>query len=137
MGIIGNRALQGQPILPYPNVKAYAGGDVFIDMVFLDHTQTPVVPTSLTFQLDDLTNDENMIASTTITTGFPAAGGTYTLQLPASEMQMTFPYEGSQLCQLSGTFLAIDSVTGNQFTGPVIAIIELCAIQTPSGISQA
>jgi hypothetical protein len=132
MGPIPNRSLQGQPILPYPQYKAYAGGDVFLDLIFTDHTQTPVVPTSFTYQLDDLTNDINMILSTTITSGFPAAGSIYTLDLPGASMQMTFPYIGSQLCQLSGSFVAVDSVTGNSFTAPFVYIIELCAIQTPN-----
>src|SRR5208282_3135096 len=47
---------------------------------------------------------------------------------------MTFPYIGSQKCQVGMQFTAIDSVTGQQFTGTgVIAIIELCALATVSG----
>ncbi len=135
-GTVGNRALQGMPILPYPIWRTHAGTDAFIDMVFLDHTETPVVPTSFTWQLDDITNDNNMVGPTTITdwTGY-TAGEVYTLQIPGSSLVMTFPYEGSQLAQLSGEFTAVDSVTGQPFTAAFVRIIEVAAIQTPSNLS--
>lgn len=129
--IVGNRSLQGSPTLPYPRVQSYAGQDVFIDMAFVDHTQTPVIPTTLVYQVDDITNDQGMIAQVTLT---PVAT-TYTLQLPGAGMQMTYPYQGTQLCQLAGWFQAIDSVTSALFTAPFIAIIELAAIATPNGIT--
>ena len=135
-GIVGNRALQGSPILPYPIVRVHAGTDAFFDMLFVDHTDTPVVPSSLTWELDDITNDVSMVAPTTITdwAGY-TAGETYTLQIPAASMIMTFPYEGSQLAQLSGSFTAIDSVTGQPFSAAFIRIVEIAAIQTPSTLS--
>jgi hypothetical protein len=100
-------------------------------MAFVDHTQTPVVPTTLVYQVDDISNNQSMIPQVTLT---PAAS-TYTLQLPGSGLQMTYQYEGSQLCQLSGWIQAIDSVTGTQFTAPFIYIIELAAIATPNGVT--
>lgn len=131
MGIIGNRGLQGQPILPYADYKAYAGSDGFFDLQFVDHTQTPVIPTSFTYQLDDLTNSQNMIPATT-----PAVPSTsaYTLQIAGSLLVMTYPYQGSQICQLSCTFTALDSVTSASFTGKGVIIVELCSIQTPNGL---
>lgn len=125
---IGNRGLYGQPILPYAKTQAYAGSDVFIPMTFLDHTKTAQVPTSITYELDDLTNDVNMIASTTVTTGLT---NPYTLQLPASAMQMSLSWQGSQFCQLWVTAV-IPNGSGTE-TIQGVCIIELCAIQTPSG----
>lgn len=135
-GIVGNRALQGSPILPYPIWRTHAGTDAFLDMVFVDHTETPVVPISFTWQMDDITNDVNMVMPTTITdwAGY-TAGDTYTLQIPGSSLVMTFPYEGSQLAQISGEFTAVDTVTGKQFTAAFIRIIEVAAIQTPSNLT--
>jgi hypothetical protein len=101
-------------------------------MAFVDHTQTPVTPTTLFYQVDDITDVTNMIPPVTVTTGLAPS---MTLQLPGAQMQMTYPYVGSQLCQLAGWFQAIDSVTGNSFTAPFIYIIELCAIPSPVGIS--
>lgn len=129
---IGNRYLQGTPTLSYPQFKAYSGADIFLDVAFVDHTNTPVTPTTLIYQVDDITNSVNMIASAPVTVGLAP---TMTLQLPGGSMQMTYQYLGSQLCQLAGYFQAIDSVTGTQFTGPFIYIIELCAIASPVGIS--
>lgn len=130
MGIIGNRGLQGQPILPYASYKLYAGSDAFLDLEFVDHTSTPVVPTAFTWQMDDLTNDTNMIAAST---SIPTSAS-LTLQIPGAQMVMTYPYEGSQLCQFSFSIQAIDSVTGGSFTATGVVIIELCAIQTPNGL---
>ena len=142
MGTIGNRALQGSPILPYDNYKLYANSDAFLDLEFVDHTSSPVVPTSISLELDDLTNSTTMIAPTTLTiTGstsgnliYPAFAASMYLQIAAAAMQMTFPYEGSQLCTLRMTFTGIDSVTGASFTSNAISVvIELCAVQTVSG----
>lgn len=59
---------------------------------------------------------------------------TYTLQIPGSTMQMSYPYQGSQLCQLSVAATITDTVTGNTSTRIVgLAILELVAIQTPNG----
>jgi hypothetical protein len=128
--------------LPYPQFKAYANTDVFLDLEFVDHTNTPVVPVTISIELDDLTNSTEMIAPTTLlaagsTVGqvyYPAFAASMWLQLTAAAMQMTFPYEGSQLCTLRMTFTGIDSVTGQTFTANAISsVIELCAVQTVSG----
>ena len=103
---------------------------MFLDLVFLDHTNTPVIPTSFTYEIDDLTNDVGMVSATSVTVPTSA----YTLQIPGSQMVMTYPYVGSQLCQFSFTFTAIDSVTNASFTGNGVSIVELCAIQTPTGL---
>lgn len=142
MGIIGNRYLQGQPILPYANVKSYTNTDVFLDLVFVDHTQTQVVPTSIMLEIDDLTNAQTMLGPTTLSpTGaasgpliYPAFTSAFTLQVSAATMQMTYPYEGSQICQFKMTFTAVDSATGQPFTSTApIAVIELCAVSSVSG----
>jgi hypothetical protein len=129
--VISNRALQGQPVLPYPQHYILAGNDVFIDLAFLDHTLTGITPVSLVYQIDDLTNSVNMLPPT-IPSPFPTSD-LYTLQIPGSVMVMTFPYEGSQVCQISYTMTAIDSVTGNTFTSKKVDVVELCAISTPTG----
>ena len=142
MGIIGNRYLQGQPILPYPNVKSFTNTDVFLDLVFVDHTQTQVTPTSITLEIDDITNSVTMFGpSPLVPTGSTVAPLFYgafapamTLQVSGATMQMTFPYEGSQLCQFKMTFTAVDTVTGNVFTSSApIALVELCAVSSVSG----
>ena len=147
MGVIGNRYLQGSPILPYANVKAYPNTDIFMDLQFVDHTNTPVIPTSISIEIDDITNSVVMAGPTTLTaagaTGtagvpftYPAFAASMYLQVLASAWQMTFPYIGSQLCQVGMQFTAVDSVTSQPFTSSaVIAIIELCALATVSGLT--
>jgi hypothetical protein len=147
MGVIGNRYLQGSPILPYANVKAYPGTDIFMDLQFVDHTNTPVVPTSISIEIDDITNSVVMAGPTTLSASgaigtvgvpftYPAFAATMYLQCLASMWAMTFPYIGSQLCQVGMQFTATDSVTGQPFTSTaVIAVIELCALATVSGLA--
>jgi hypothetical protein len=141
MGVIGNRYLQGQPILPYVNVKAYQSSDVFLDVEFVDHTQTPVIPTSMQLEIDDITNAQAMLGPVTLnpagagsgTLLYPAFAASWNLQVTGAVMQMTFPYEGSQLCQFKFAFTAIDTVTGQPFTAPAIVMVELCSAATVSG----
>ncbi len=130
MANINNRGLEGQPVLPFRDDYAYAGSDVFVKMTFVDYTKALQVPTSLTYQLDDITNAVNMIPSTTMTAGLTSPS---TLQLPAASMQLRMQWQGSQLCQLSVT--AVIPVTGGG-TQTIVSrrIIELVAIQTPSGL---
>jgi hypothetical protein len=146
---IGNRYLQGQPILPYANVKAYPNTDLFMDLQFVDHTNTPVIPTDIRIEIDDITNSvvlpscgpttlnaAGAIGTASLPFTYPAFAATMYLQVLASAWQMTFPYIGSQLCQVGMQFTAIDSVTGQPFTSTaVIAIIELCALATVSGLA--
>jgi hypothetical protein len=66
---------------------------------------------------------------------YPAFAATMYLQVGGIAWQMTFPYIGSQLCQVGMQFTAVDSVTGQPFTSnAVIAVVELCALATVSGL---
>lgn len=144
--IIGNRGLQGGPMLPYPNVSQYAGNDAFIPLAFLDRQRVPVIPTSIKVELDDLTNAIDMDGgpNTLVSTGgvttnytYPAfASGSPTpwlLQANAAVMQMTYPYQGSQICKLKVVWTGVDSVTANTFTDVIEWVIELVSSPTVSG----
>jgi hypothetical protein len=144
--IIGNRGLQGSPNLPYLQDTTYSGQDTYLGYVFLDRVNQPVVPISIIVELDDLTNSINMdggpntfnsAGATTANYIYPAfssgANPQWELQLTAAGMQMTYPYQGSQICKLKLVFTALDSVYGNPFTGIFENIIELVASPTVSG----
>jgi uncharacterized membrane protein len=142
MGAIGNRYLQGLPNLPFAQIKVYANTDVFLDLVFVDHTGTQVTPTTISIEIDDITNSITMNGPTVLsptgsTTGnyiYPAFASSMYLQIAAALMQMDFPSIGSQYCQVGMTFTATDSVTGQPFTSTApICIIELVGIPTVSG----
>jgi len=147
MGVIGNRYLQGDPILPYANVKAYPATDIFMDLAFVDHTNTPVVPISVSIEIDDITNSVVMAGPTTLNPSgavgtaavpftYPAFASNMYIQCLASMWNMTFPYIGSQKCQVGMQFTYTDSVSGQVCTGTgVIAIIELCALASVSGLA--
>lgn len=143
MVMISNRALQGQPTLPYTDNIIWAGQDVFATLTFIDRSQVPVAPTSLVLEIDDLSNAVSMFGPYTL----PSAGGvipttpiasgafasTMLIQIPASIMQMSYPYQGSQIVQLKWTAKAVDSVSSSSFQFQKVDIISLCAIATPGG----
>lgn len=143
MVMISNRALQGQPTLPYTDNVIWAGQDVFPTLSFVDRTNTPVVPTSLKLQIDDLTNALTMFGPYAFLSGggvipaqpvgYPAFAAQMVIQIPASIMQMSYPYQGSQIMQLIWTATALDSGTGNPFTFQKVDIVSLCSIATPGG----
>ena len=122
---INNRGLAGQPSLPYVDYRAYAGADVFLDFTFLDHTGVAATPKSFTYQIDDITNAQNMFPATTVVPG----NYLFTLQIPGSVLQMTHTWQGSQICQISGNAVLPD----NNSNVPFVTVIELVSIQTPNG----
>jgi hypothetical protein len=119
---INNRGLSGQPSLPYVDYRSYAGADIFIDLSFLDHTGSPVTPTSLVYQIDDLTNAVNIVPATTV----PVTGTMQTLQVSGSVLQMTHFWQGSEVFQILMTAILPDGSTVKS-----ISVLELIAIQTP------
>lgn len=145
--IIGNRALQGSPMVSYLQDQELAGSDVYVSAVFLDKNRVPVTPTSIKVELDDLSNSLSMdggpntlsaAGATTANYIYPAFtsggnGAPWILQLTASLMQMSYPYQGSQICKLKMVFTAADSVTSNPFTKTIETIFELVSTPTVSG----
>lgn len=143
MVMISNRQLQGQPTLPYTDNVIWAGQDIFPTLNFVDRSQVPVVPTSLMFEIDDLTNAISMFGPYTFPSGggviptapigSPAFAATMTIQIPPGIMQMTYPFQGSQIVQIKWQATALDSVTGVSFQINKVDIISLCEIATVSG----
>ncbi len=123
---INNRGLSGQPTLPYVDYRSYAGADVFIDLTFLDHTGVLVVPTSLNYRIDDMTNATPVVQQTSVT----VTGSTQTLQIPGSVLQMTHEWQGSEIFQILFTAVLPGSPTS---TVKCVTILELLSIQTPNG----
>jgi hypothetical protein len=105
-----------------------------------------VTPTSIIVELDDLTNGINMdggpntlVAAGASTTNYIypvfTSGATppWVLQLTAALMQMSYPYQGSQICKLTMKWAGVDSVLGNPFTGRFENVIEMVSSPTVSG----
>ena len=145
--IIGNRGLQGSPNLPYLQDTVLAGTDTYLQYVFLDRANTPVVPLTIQVELDDLTNAQVMGgvgAQSLVSTGaststliYPAFSSgspvAWEMQLTGAAMQMTYPYQGSQICKFKLVWIGVDSVLGNLFTAAFENIIELVSTPTVSG----
>ena len=119
---IPNRGLSGQPSLSYVDYRSYAGADIFIDLTFLDYTGTPVQPTSLVYQVDDLINAVNIIPQTSVV----VTGTSQTLRIPGSQLQLTHFWQGSEIFQIWMTAVLPDSSTVQS-----VSVLELVAIQTP------
>jgi hypothetical protein len=131
---------------PYLQDQSLQGEDTYLQYVFLDRNNVPVVPSSIKVELDDLTNSIAMDAgpvtlnsagATTTNYIYPAfssgANPPWLLQLTAALMQMTYPGQGSQICKMKVIWTGVDSVTGNPFTGAFENVIELVASPTVSG----
>jgi hypothetical protein len=122
---INNRGLAGQPSLPYTDFRSYAGADVNLNFTFLDNNGNLLTPTTITYFMDDITNFINMIPLTSLT----PTGSQQTLNIQGSVLQMTFDYQGSQICQLVVTATFFNALSGITTTARATAIIELVAIQ--------
>lgn len=120
---INNRGLSGQPTLPYIDYRSFAGSDVFIDLTFLDHTGVLVQPTTLQYQIDDITNAVNIVPGTSVT----VTGTSQTVQIPGSVLQLTHNWQGSEIFQIMWKMVLPGPSTVYAFS-----IIELVAIQTPN-----
>lgn len=120
--------LQGQPNQDYPRHLSFSGQDVFVNLEFLDSTQTPVQPTTLTYQVDSLTSCQNVIPSTQVT----PTGSNQTIQLPGASMVPTRQYYGRDLFQMWITATYVDSATQATSTMQQLVYVELIAIGTPS-----
>lgn len=144
--IIGNRALQGSPNLPYLQDQVLSGADTYVSYVFLDRAGVPVTPVSIRIELDDLTNSLNMdggpntlnpAGASTVNYIYPAftSGGVtpWELQLTANLVQMSYPYQGSQICKLKLVWTGVDSVLGNPFSSTFENIISIVSTPTVSG----
>lgn len=121
---INNRGLQGQPGLPYIDNRLYAGSTAVLNFTILDINGVAAPPVQFTYQVDDMTNAQNMVPSTSI----GAQAFQFTVTLPASAMVMTHDWQGSQICQISSTATLADGSTVKGIT-----VIELVSIQTPFG----
>lgn len=120
---INNRGLSGQPTLPYIDYRSFAGSDVFIDLTFLDHTGVLVQPTTLQYQIDDITNAVNIVPGTSVT----VTGTSQTVQIPGSVLQLTHNWQGSEIFQIMWKMVLPGPSTVYAFS-----ILELVAIQTPN-----
>jgi len=66
-----------KPVQPYRNIDTNEGGTVLVTATFLDKDDVNIVPTTVTYRIDDLTNDREVLGVTTVST--PALSNTITV----------------------------------------------------------
>ena len=66
-----------KPVQPFRDFPTNEGGTVLVTVTFLDKDRVNIVPTTVTYRIDDLTNDREVLAETTVTT--PALENTITI----------------------------------------------------------
>lgn len=119
-----NRAQAGQPVRPYSDNMVNVNTDCWFTFYFVDRNGNAVTPTSLAYQIDDLTNNVTIKPAATVTPGATS----YELNIPASVNQMTYGWAGSQVNQLTYDILYGD---GSREIGNVMYTI--IAVATVGG----
>lgn len=94
------RLQQGQPVRPYAQHEVNEGNPVRIDITSLDFDDELQAPTTLTYRIDNLTDNVAAVAWTNI----PTPAVTTTLTIAASVNAMYSNWRDQQLMQV--TFLA-------------------------------
>lgn len=111
--------LQGNPVQPYSSFPVLAGSDCWLELQFLDRTQSPATPTSISYRIDDITDNQVVLSDTSVT----PTGSTMELNIPASLNVILQQYRASQLNQVTVTAVYSDgSQRKKLFLYEVIAI---------------
>lgn len=122
----GQRGLAGQPNKPYAQFDTYAGSDVWLELEFLDRTNTPASPASASYRIDNISNYFQVLGDTPIP--YTPGDTSYELNIPASLNVLSGNWNSSQLFQVLVTAIFAD---GSQVKKPFI--YELVAINTTGG----
>ena len=129
---IGSRAWQGLPELPFARHTSYTGQDVLLNLTFLNSAGVATEPTSITYEVDSLTTNQNVIASTSVA----PAGTSQIIQLPGSSMVNTRNYLGREEFQVLITAVIPDTnATSGSITVLALAVIELINIAIPNSVT--
>jgi hypothetical protein len=116
--------LQGNPVLPYKATTVDAGSDCWLELQFLDRTRAPAVPTTITYRIDNVTDNQVVLATTSVA----PSGTTMELNIPASLNVMQRQGQSSQINQVTVVSTYSD---GSTRTKPFF--YELIAICTVGG----
>lgn len=126
---IGSRAWQGLPERPFVQYESYTGEDVLLNLTFLNSSGVATQPTSITWRVDSLTTNQNVIASQSLA----PTGATQVLQLPGASMVNTRNYLGRETFQVEITAVITDSnASSGSITRTALAIIDLVNIAIPN-----
>lgn len=117
-----NRSLAGQPTRPYRDYQVNAGSDCWLELTFVDRTGALHVPTTLSYRIDNLTDNAVILGNTAVTVGLASS---MEINIPASINVMTYNWRGSQLNQVKVTATYADGSTETR-----VFVYELIGIAT-------
>lgn len=122
-----NRSIAGQPTLPYTDNQVNEKADCWLEFTFVDRNGNLQVPSTLSYRIDNLTNNAVILASTAVTVGLASQ---MEVNIPGSLNTLTSTCygTGSQVNQVSFTATFAD---GSTDTG--VAIYEVIAIAVVGG----
>lgn len=127
-----SRAWQGKPELPFIHHGAYTGEDVLVQLTFVNSSGQATTPTSLTYEVDSLTVNQNVVPPTSIA----PTGPTMIVQLPAAQMVNTRNFLGGETFQALFTAVIPDAnAASGSITKRCLVIIDLTNIATPAGFA--
>ena len=128
---IGSRAWQGLPERPFVRHESMTGEDVLLQLTFLNSSGVATQPTTITFEVDSLTTNQNVIPPTSVT----PSGSMQVIQLPGAQMVNTRNYLGREIFQTLITAVIPDAnAPSGSITRTALAIIELVNISLPANV---
>lgn len=127
-GRYGLRGLAGQPIRPYADYNINAGSDCYLTLTFLDRFNNPVIPTAVTYRIDNLTQVQVVLQSTPLPT---PTSPTIVIDIPGSVNQIGFSNMVGFPQQLNQVLITATYPDASQATE--IFLYNVIALQTPQG----
>lgn len=126
---LGSRAWQGLPERPFVRHESLTGEDVLVQLTFLNSSGVATQPTSITYEVDSLSTNQNVIPSTSVS----PTGSVQVIQLPGSSMVNTRNYLGREIFQVLVTAVIPDTnASSGSITRIALVIIEMVNIAIPS-----
>lgn len=119
-----NRAIAGQPTTPYRDFEVNAGSDCWLELTFVDRNGALQVPTSVVMRIDDLTNNVQIQANTSLGN----LASLMEINIPGATNAMTRNWAGSQVNQIKITAVFADGSTETE-----VYAYEVIAIATVGG----
>jgi hypothetical protein len=105
------------------------GEDVLLQMTFINSSGVATEPTSIVYEVDSLTTNQNVIPSTNVS----PTGTIQIIQLPGSQMVNTRNYLGRETFQVLITAVIPDTnASSGSITRVALVIIELCNVALPN-----
>lgn len=120
-----NRSISGQPTRPYRDNAVNQGSDCWLELTFVNRTGALQVPSTLSYRIDNLTNNVVVKSDTAVTVGLAS---TMEINIPGSVNVMSENWSGSQLNQVKVTATFADGSTDVQ-----VAIYYVIGIATVGG----